>query len=446
LLSRLVARFCCPAAATALLAAQLAAAPLAADLPPVPDEAAIAALVAELLEAPLPAPEPEAGAVRLATAADERDLNRGFLDDLEALPDWQGVAIVLAGGTLALADVAHAVARPDLLACDAAACRLAAPLLVAPGATLVVADLTVTMVQSAGALVSAQGDLWISDAEILGWDESTDAPARTDAEGQGFRPWVAALEASRTVVRSSRLAHLGYDSNSTQGLAFTDADREDAAGRPSADIVGNRIEDLWFGFFTWNAEGIRVLRNTVEGSHVYGLDPHDATRDMLIAENFIEGTRDSHGIVMSRRIHDTVVTRNRSIGNGGAGYFLDKGSWNVTFALNEAFDNGTDGITVYESRNVAIRDNHVAGNGRAGIRVRASADIAITGNIVHDNDGPGIFVYDWSHAAREPDAEDEAHMQPVRVTITDNRLADNTSGDCSLQGAVELIDPAASDC
>jgi mannuronan 5-epimerase len=414
----------------------------AADPLPVPDEAAIEALATGILEAPLPQPVP--GTVRLTEAADERDLNRGFLDDLEALPDWANIAIVVASGTFRLEQVAEAIARPDLLACTEGACRLAAPLLVDHGATLVVDALALRLEQDAGALISAAGDLVISEAEILGWNDRKDAPAATDAQGRRFRPWIAGLEANRTTIRRSRLAHLGYDSNSTQGLAFTDADREPRAGRPKIDLVANRIEDLWFGFFTWNAEGVRVLRNTFENNHVYGIDPHDATRDMLIAENFVRGTRDSHGIVMSRLIHDTVVTRNRSIGNGGAGFFLDKGSWNVTFAANESFDNETDGITVYESRDVRIIDNDVAGNGRAGIRIRASAAITITGNTIHDNDGPGIFVYDWSHNDRDPDAEDELHMQPVSVTITGNRLADNTSGDCSIQGDVDLL--ANSDC
>lgn len=436
---RLARRLACLLALATIQAPSLDAAPL-----PVPDEAAIAERVAGLLDRPLPPSTP--GSVELRPAADQRDLNRGFLADLEALPDWSGLALVVASGSFRLEELAAAADRPDLLDCRDAVCRLAAPLLVEPGATLVVDRLAVRLVQSAGALVSAQGDLFVTDSELLGWDEAADAPARTDADGRIFRPWLAGLEASRTLIRRSRLAHLGYDSNSTQGLAFTDADRDDAAGKPAADIVDNRLEDLWFGFFTWNAEGIQVLRNTVDGSHVYGLDPHDATRDMLIAENVVQGTRDSHGIVMSRRIHDTVVTRNRSIANGGAGFFLDKGSWNVTFAGNESFDNGTDGITIYESRDVTIRDNHVAGNGRAGIRIRAAADIAITNNIVHDNEGPGIFVYDWSHAAREPDEEDEEHMQPVRVTITGNRLADNASGDCSLQGAIELLEPEMSDC
>lgn len=430
-----------------LVAASAAAMPHAAAAPPpAPDEAAIAEVVDELLERPLP--DAVSGSVAVVAASGERDLDRGFAEDLEALPDWSGDAIVIESGIHHLAAVARTVGNPDLLDCAEAACRLAAPLLVERGATLIIDGVVVRMEQDAGALISAAGDLFISDAELVGWNADAEAPAETAVDGRRFRPWIAGLEANRTLIRRSRLAHLGYDSNSTQGLAFTDAGRDDAAGRPAADIVGNRIEDLWFGFFTWNADGVRVLRNTVEDSHVYGLDPHDATRDMLIAENFIRGTRDSHGVVMSREIHDTVVTRNRSIDNGGAGFFLDKGSWNVSFIGNESFENGTDGITVYESRDVRIEGNDVAGNGRAGIRVRAAAGIEIIDNIVHDNAGPGIFVYDWSHASREPDAEDRRHMQPVSVAIWGNRLAENASGDCSLQGAVELIAPpeGASDC
>jgi poly(beta-D-mannuronate) C5 epimerase len=424
------------------VAAAILAAPALAAPPPVPDAEAIAAIVEELNERPLPASVP--GEVAVREASGERDLDRGFAEDLEALPGWTGEAIAVASGILRLEEVARALARPDLLDCAEAACRLAAPLLIEHGAALVVDGVEVRLEQDAGALISAAGDLFVSDAELVGWNASADGPAETDAQGRRFRPWLAGLEANRTLIRRSRLAHLGYDSNSTQGLAFTDAGRADAAGRPAADIVDNRIEDLWFGFFTWNAQGVRVLRNTVEGSHVYGLDPHDATRDMLIAENFIRGTRDSHGVVMSREIHDTVVTRNRSMGNGGAGFFLDKGSWNVAFVGNESFENGTDGITVYESRDVRIAGNDVAGNGRAGIRIRAAAGIEITDNIVHDNDGPGIFVYDWSHAAREPDEEDQRYMQPVSVTITGNRIVDNDSGDCSIQGEVEIV--ANSDC
>jgi hypothetical protein len=71
----------------------------AADPLPVPDEAAIEALATGHPRGTPAAARP--GAVRLTEAADERDLNRGFLDDLEALPDWANIAIVVASGTFA---------------------------------------------------------------------------------------------------------------------------------------------------------------------------------------------------------------------------------------------------------------------------------------------------------------------------------------------------------
>jgi hypothetical protein len=37
-------------------------------------------------------------------------------------------------------------------------------------------------------------------------------------------------------------------------------------------------------------------------------------------------------------------------------------------------------------------------------------------------------------------------MLPVSVTITGNRMNDNQSGDCSLQGEVTVLSPTESDC
>jgi len=434
-------------ASAALAAAALPTVPGALAQPAaVPDEAAVQAMVDEVLQQLVPLPQP--GEVGLRPAAGERDLKRDFLSHLEALPGFAGEAIVVDSGVHALAAMASTLDRPELLSCGEAGCRLAAPLLVERGAGLVIDGIELRLVQEAGALLSVQGELFVTDARILGWSEASDGPARTDALGDAFRPWLAAVETGRLTIRRSHLAHLGYLSNSTQGLALTDANRDPPDGRPSGDIVQNRIENLYFGFFTYGAEGVRFLRNEVERSHVYGIDPHDFTRDLLIAENFVRGTRDSHGVVLSYQVYDSMVVRNRSIGNGGAGFFVDKGSWGVTFAHNEAIGNGTDGIVAYESRKIGIIGNYVADNRRAGIRVRASADIRVLDNIIHHNGGPGIFVYDWSHAAREPDEGDRRFMQPAAVLLLNNRMSDNASGDCSIQGEVTLIAPTVgtSDC
>jgi parallel beta-helix repeat protein len=412
----------------------------------VPTPAEIAALADEILAEPVPAPL--AGEVALAEAANEPALRRGFLDELEALPGWQGVAIVLRSGRHRLEALPARIDRPDLLACDGRRCRLAAPLVVAAGAVLVIDGIELRLAQETGALVSAHGGLFISDSELLGWNDEADMPARTDDRGTAFRPWITGLEDNRTVVRRSRLAHLGYQGTSTFGLAFTHGGRDPAEGGPRVSVVANAIEDLYFGFFSFGAVGVEVIQNEISRSHVYGVDPHDATRDMLIAQNTVTGTRRSHGIILSREIHDAMVVLNQSSDNAGAGLFIDKGSHDVTFARNRAFANGKDGIVVYESRDITITRNELFANGRAGIRVRASADVRVSGNAIRHDAGPGIFVYDWSHAAREPDEEDATHLLPTSVELSSNSLANNAGGDCSIQGEVEIRIPpnGYSDC
>ncbi|MEZ5905309.1 MAG: right-handed parallel beta-helix repeat-containing protein [Geminicoccaceae bacterium] len=273
-------------------------------------------------------------------------------------------------------------------------------------------------------------------------------PAGTDSRGKAFRPWITGLEDNRTLVRRSHLAHLGYQGTSTFGLAFTHGGRDPAAGGPRVSVVANTIEDLYFGFFSFGAVGVEVIRNEIRASHVYGIDPHDATRDMLIALNTVTGTRRSHGIILSREIHDAMVVLNQSSDNAGAGLFIDKGSHDVTFARNRSFANGRDGIVVYESSDIVIANNELFANGRAGVRVRASANIRVLANAIRHNAGPGIFIYDWGHAAREPDAEDAMRLLPTSVELARNSLANNTGGDCSIKGEVELHSPPghASDC
>lgn len=405
----------------------------------------IAALAADLLSAPPPAALP--GGVRLVKATDEPGLALGFGPLLEALPGWRDQAIVVEGGRHRLEAIASALGPTAPLACVGTACRLDVPLILRDGALLVIDGLELRLEQASGAAIIAYGDLFISDSRLLGWNAAAARPARTDAAGDSFRPFIVGLGQSHSLIRRSHLAHLGFQAPTAYGLAFATYQRGVLELRPSADLIANTIHDLYFGFYSFEADGVRILRNRIERSHVYGIDPHDATRALLIAENVVLGAKGSHGVVLSREINDAIVIRNRSMDNAGAGFFVDKGGWNITFAANEALDNGMDGITVYESYDVRILRNVIDGNGRNGIRIRASRDIVIEDNIVHANAGAGIAIYDWDFAARAPTAEEISRRLPISATITGNRLAQN-GGRCSIRGAIELQVPpdATSDC
>ena len=80
-----------------VLALALALAGPALATPPVP---ASRDAINEALDGiqSLPLPLPEAGELRVGRPADERRLNRGFLEDLAAQPDWPDQGIVIAAG------------------------------------------------------------------------------------------------------------------------------------------------------------------------------------------------------------------------------------------------------------------------------------------------------------------------------------------------------------
>ncbi len=289
----------------------LSALPVAALPPQMPTPEQLAALRSRLLDSALPAPQP-GGSIRIAETARVRGATDLFRRTAPP-PGWRGQAIVLQGGTHHLPDVARAMAEPGWLDCAGRTCTLAAPLLVMQGTTLVIDGIDLILSQDDGALILTWGLLAVSDSTLRAWNLARDAGAETDATGGPFRPYVAGYAASHTLIRRSTLRHLGHQAPMAYGLSWGTENRsQKPTGHPSVDMIGNRLTDIYFGFFSFDADGVNILDNHIAESHVYGIDPHDDTRNMLIHGNYVYGARRSHGIILSRRIHDTVVSHNVS--------------------------------------------------------------------------------------------------------------------------------------
>jgi parallel beta-helix repeat protein len=435
-------------AAAAILAAGLFAAlpaPTATAAPPAaPDRSAVDSLVARVEGLPLP--RPVEGEVRVAPASAERRLKRTFLDTQAAQPGWRDEGIVVAAGTHRLEDVAEAIGRPDLLRCEGRLCRLAAPLAVETGATLVIDQLTVELDQATGTAIIAFGDLFFSTATIQG--RNGDRLATTD--GAGFRPFVVAYDASRTVIRDSQFTALGYDAFGTTGLAFLTASRDDPAARPEVEIVGSVIEDVFDGVFVRGGGRVEIARNMVTASGRHGLVLRDGTRQVLLTANAIAASGaavdNGNGILVSRGVLDAVISDNTIEGSTGSAILVNNGSFDVTIVGNTLANNGRDALVVYESHDLDLLRNTISGNGRSAIRVRASDGIRIEENALRENARAGLDLHDWSAAAREPNEEEEALIRPTVVTATRNVFADNARGDCAVEGAVTLLPEGDHDC
>ena len=405
-------------------------------LPPLPDLDAWAAVLGDLQPPPR-----KAGEVAIRPVQQEPLLRGGFLDAARAMPGWGGEALVIARGIHALEDVARAAGRPDLLACGQVRCELRAPLLVSPGAGLVIAGsrdrpLQLRLDQEAGAFAINAGLLHVAWASILGWSSSQQALAAT--AGKGFRPFLAGFGPSDTVVVRSELHHLGFDGAKAYGLSLSSHPRLFPGEHPSARLFANRFHQLHYGLYAYEARSVVVMANVFSNSRRYGIDPHDASSELLIARNEIHGTQ-GHGVILSQRVEDSLILENLSRDNAGSGLVVDAGSSRNIVAGNRLIDNQSDGIAVFESHENTIAFNEIERNGGAGIRIRAGAGNIVAENLIRGNGEYGLEAYDRSDSAQALPRDNEVHQRPVTLSLFGNSFADNARGACRFKSVREVI-------
>jgi poly(beta-D-mannuronate) C5 epimerase len=386
-------------------------------------------------------PPRKAGEVAIRPVQQEPILRGGFLAAARAMPGWGGEALVVARGVHSLEDVASTAGRPDLLLCRPDGCELRAPLLVSRGAGLVIAGsrarpLRLRLDQEAGAFVINTGILHIAWASILGWSSSQRALAATG--GEKFRPFLAAFGASDTTVVQSELDHLGFQGAKAYGLSLSSHPRLFPGAQPTGRLFANRFNQLYYGLFTSEARSVVVMANVFGDSHRYGIDPHDASSQLLIARNEIYGTQ-GHGLIVSKRVDDSWIVENLSRDNTRSGLVVDADSSRNIVAGNRLIDNQHDGIAVFESHDNTIAFNEVERNGDAGIRIRASAANIVAENLISGNGEYGLLAYDRSESAQPLSPNNERHQRPVTLTLFGNRFADNAMGACQFKSVREVI-------
>jgi parallel beta-helix repeat protein len=114
------------------------------------------------------------------------------------------------------------------------------------------------------------------------------------------------------------------------------------------------------------------MDNVFSDSHRYGIDPHDASSELLIARNEIYGAR-GHGLILSRHVHDSWVVENLLRNNARSGLSLDAGSRRNMVVGNRLIDNGHDGIAIFESHDNVIASNEIEGKRHGDERTYAGA-------------------------------------------------------------------------
>lgn len=276
---------------------------------------------------------------------------------------------------------------------------LSVPLVIEVGAILSIQEGDSLLLSAEkGALISNFGNLYINRAIVKGWNVEQNQPAFYK-NPQAFRPYIVSWCGSRSDIVQSEIGYLGYEDSKSYGLTYTscadtlyEEDSPVAVGA-TGKIINSRIKDLYFGFYSYEAVDISIVGNQFDTNIVYGIDPHDRSKNLIIADNKVTGTREKHGIILSRDITNTYIVNNYIEQNAGSGIMLDRNSRQNIISDNVVSNNTGDGISIYESPGNFFKRNKVTENGSVGLRVRNSWNIVSLNDTFQSNRGGAVQLY-----------------------------------------------------
>ena len=305
------------------------------------------------------------------------------------------------------------------------------PLYVGPDATLVVGGkdngkrTTLRLSSQTGAFLLNGGKMFVLHTDVRAWDDDKNRPALFENDRK-FRPFITTWSNSETYFGQSGFYDLGYHASKSYGISFSSLKpllkKDPHTPAPRGWIIDSRFERLFYGFYSYEAEHVNIVNNVYADNIIYGIDPHDRSKYLLIAGNTAYGTQKKHGIIVSREVNDSWIVNNYAHDNHGSGFMLDRTSVRNLVAGNVAFRNGNDGLTLFESGDNVIVDNKFILNGRSGLRVRNSSNVIAERNLylLNKSNGAQVYSFDITKTESERDFELDPFTPHTTLTIKDS--------------------------
>jgi len=352
-------------------------------------------------------------------------------------------AIFVEGGYVELSQLARRL-PPSQFAETAPGIYVARlPIVVARGATLHIGKNVkeLRLSEERGAFLVNDGTLFVTDSRVTGWREADNGPSNYRGEN-AFRPFLTAWGGSETYISRSTLASLGYSASKSYGVSITqytpDMQKRLQRPRPSGWLIESVFEDIYYGFYCYEADDVVLKDNTYRNNIIYGIDPHDRSERLIIAGNHVYGTKKKHGIIVSREVNHSWIVNNRSHDNKLSGIVLDRNSEHNLVAYNEVYRNHSDGITLYESSNNLLWGNRILANARHGIRMRNSLNVLLYENLAAANQLSGIY----GHIKDLSDTDRDFRLDPfdtkVSMIVVGGRLVGNGSAPIAADSPLSL--------
>ncbi|HEX5841554.1 MAG TPA: mannuronan 5-epimerase AlgG [Pseudomonas sp.] len=317
------------------------------------------------------------------------------------------------------------------------------PILVAQGATLHIDKQTKELRLSSdhGAFLINDGKLFITDSRLSAWREQGNHQDWYSKKAQ-FRPFLNSWGGTETYIVNSVIASLGYTASKSYGVSISQYSpamhKRMQRGKPTGWLINSMFDDMWYGFYCYEADDVVLKDNVFRNNIVYGIDPHDRSHRLIIAGNTVYGTVQKHGIIISREVNDSWIFNNRSYENQLSGIVIDRDSRRNLIAHNEIYRNKSDGITLYESSDNLLWGNKAVSNERHGIRVRNSLNVGLYENIAMANGLLGVYGHIKDLSASPRDFALDPYQMQLSMEVVGGRLISNKSGAISVVAPLSL--------
>lgn len=354
------------------------------------------------------------------------------------------VLIELVSGVYTLSELTDAIANPDYLEKTANGYALKVPLIIDKDGALIIqgtpeAKQVLRLAEEGGTFISVFGKFFAIDSRVSGWRLTRNQPSLF-VDKEMFRPFLLFWSRAESYIARSEVLHMGFASPKMYGLSYS-SDMETRGNhrgiQTSAWIIDSLIEDLYYGFYSYEVNDIAIIRNELKNNIIYGVDPHDRSERLIIAYNNSYGAKKRHGIIVSREVDNSWIFNNHSHHNHGAGVMLDRNSVNNVVAYNTLEYNGSDGLVFFESPNNLSYENQMRYNGKSGIRIRNSWDVKIAKDKIFDNQGHALLAYTTEldsniNAKATRDSKMDPYGMQAAFDMIDVELNNNLSGNFNL--------------
>ena len=292
------------------------------------------------------------------------------------------------------------------------------------------------------------GQILIDGVKITSWDVSEDDIIQQDMNGTISRAYIQFDASEGAQILNSEFGYLGYDEPGRRGFDLY------GGGGPSHDMVirGSTFHDMWFAFYSNAAYNIVVDGSEYHHNIRYALDPHTATYNMNITNNYLHHNR--YGAICSDDCYNILIEGNRAHHNTDAGIVFSRNMTN-SIARNNHVYNATTGISLSESPNNQIYNNTIERAADEGILLfnpEVIDDGFTEGNIVYDNvissSEDGIRATNSHDNILENNTFDDIESNEYLLSLYSNILIRGQNfddvliavGDPATENLVEIVD------